>query len=85
MANHPAAELLSYRTWHADGCYHARFKTGLPQAALDAGCLEEVTADTDTELVEEATRNRIRISVWLTGRWADLQAAQGRRVPRGRS
>lgn len=82
MVNPATPDLLSYTTWQAGGCYHARFKAKLPQAALDAGCVEEVTAETAAELVAAAARNRIRISIWLTGRWADLQAAKERSVRR---
>lgn len=84
MATPPAPELLGYATWFEGGLYHAQFKTGLPQAALAAGCLEEVTAATGDELTAAAARNRIRISVWLTGQWADIQAAGERRAKRGR-
>lgn len=83
-AGEVAPELLGYTTWFTDGCYHARFKTRLPQAALAAGCLEEVTADTGEELTAAAARNRIRISVWLTGQWADVQSAGERRARRRR-
>jgi hypothetical protein len=85
MANRPAPELLGYTTWYENGHYHARFKAHLPQAALAAGCVEEVTAPTERALEMAATRNRVRITIWLTGQWAKLQEVQERRATRGRS
>lgn len=81
----PLPDLLGYTTWRAqDGCYHARFKAHLPPAALAAGCVEEVTAPTEQALEMAATRNRVRITIWLTGQWAKLQEAQERRATQGR-
>lgn len=85
ISEHPPGEppvLLSYVTWYAGDCYHARYKARLPQSALAAGCVEEVTATTGWELAVAATRNRIRITVWRTRRWAELQE---RRTPRSPS
>jgi hypothetical protein len=78
-------DLLGYTTWFANGSYHARFKAPLPQAAVAASCLEEVTAATNEGLTAAATRNRVRITVWLTGRWAELRETQEQRARRGRS
>lgn len=81
MSTPESPHLLGYRkTWRDGEGYHARYKTRLPHAALASGCVEEVTASTAWALTVAATRNRIRIGAWLTGRWADVREAQERRV-----
>lgn len=56
--------LLHYKTWADEEGYHARLFQELPQDALDYGCVQEVWAMTETELIQEAARNRVRVWSW---------------------
>ncbi|TMS00222.1 hypothetical protein [Nonomuraea basaltis] len=62
--------LLQYETWADGDGFHARLFQKLPQNALDYGCVQEVRAATETELTQEATRNRVKVWAW--------EASQGR-------
>lgn len=56
--------LLYYETWLDNEGYHARLYQTLPEEALQYGCVQEVRAATETELIQAAARNRIRLWTW---------------------
>ncbi|KAB8186824.1 hypothetical protein FH608_045865 [Nonomuraea phyllanthi] len=72
-ADQPAQppKLLHYETWADERGYHARFDELLPDGALGYGCVQEVQAPTETELTQEAVRNRVRVWTWQTSRSGD--------------
>lgn len=65
----PAPQLLDYATWYDERelRYVASYVKDLPGEALDAGCLQVVTAATVEGLTQAAVRNRIRIECWKSG------------------
>lgn len=63
--------LLHYETWADDEGYHARLHQELPQDALDYGCVQEVSASTETELTQEAVRNRVKVWAWEASQGSD--------------
>lgn len=66
--------LLHYETWVDDGGYHARLNQELPQDALDYGCVQEIGATTETALIQEAARNRVKVWTWESSRLNDDSA-----------
>lgn len=63
--------LLHYETWADDEGYHARLHQELPQDALDYGCVQEVSAASETELTQEAVRNRVKVWAWEASQGCD--------------
>ncbi|MEV6036086.1 hypothetical protein AB0L65_33365 [Nonomuraea sp. NPDC052116] len=70
-------ELLHYDTWADEEGYHARLFQELPRDALDYGCVQEIWATTETELIQEAARNRVKVWTWESSGLGELPFRTG--------